>query len=836
MKTTRPVSVVFLCFFILITTSITSRAAGILTVSGTGQDLFSVHDAANTQVGLSRTNGQVEVEAGTYTVRLNNTVRAATVRDDATTELVAGALNVTGTGQDIYSVYGADNNRLDLTSTNTHTELFVGTYTVRLNNTVRTARVEARQITILPAGRVNVAGTGQDLYSVYDANNNRLDLSRTNSHIELFAGIYTVRLNNTVRTVNIEEGQPTVLTAGFVLATGSGDGLYSVFDLDYNRLDLSSIGAHIELFPGEYLLTSSGIYQPITVHEGSNQFELGPPPPPERKLPTLHLNDQCTELGLLLTNADVETGEKQGTEEIWALFGDKNTQGQLVNIKKVLFVSSSDPFDKMQVSFGSNFLPSQLEYSNGTTVAITGYDQAGSEITAIRTTITSGNGSSVPRTIAVSGQNARRLFQVQQTLREYTNFVQDQDIPDPTSFEEAIRGKMTSDQFLKTTETMAMAVFSVRDVMSCAFGTAFACNPSAMGILSDIRAAISNQYESLRNLAPSRSTCALGVGLEDFDNSFPGGGGGGIGEILDFFNDAGSLSPVHIIPPKGVSNGDPHLFTYDDLAYDFQAVGEFVYTKSTQPTDTFEIQVRQRARLDSTKIALTSAVAMNVGSDRVGLYPASIYINGAVQEIPEGETTLSGGGTINRDGKDFTITWPSFSAMVKVNITSHYGMLVQAYISPSLKGQLIGLMGNADGNPDNDLATSDGTGLGSNPSFRQLYPGFADSWRVSGESSLFDYAQGESTATFTKRGFPSEPARIFDLPLSTRRQAEKICRHAGITNQVVLDNCILDVGLTGESGYASLPSELANSETKFKTGGSSMGLFMPAILKANKSK
>lgn len=80
--------------------------------------------------------------------------------------------------------------------------------------------------------------------------------------------------------------------------------------------------------------------------------------------------------------------------------------------------------------------------------------------------------------------------------------------------------------------------------------------------------------------------------------------------------------------------------------------------------------------------------------------------------------------------------------------------------------------------------------------------------------------------------FPSEPVSVFDLPLSTRRQAEEVCRQAGVTNPVVLENCTLDVGLTGESGYASLPSDLANSGIKFKTGGSSMGLFMPAILRS----
>jgi hypothetical protein len=41
----------------------------------------------------------------------------------------------------------------------------------------------------------------------------------------------------------------------------------------------------------------------------------------------------------------------------------------------------------------------------------------------------------------------------------------------------------------------------------------------------------------------------------------------------------------------GVSGGDPHLLTFDGVAYDFQAADEVTFVKST--ADSFEIQSRQ---------------------------------------------------------------------------------------------------------------------------------------------------------------------------------------------------------------------------------------------------
>jgi len=84
---------------------------------------------------------------------------------------------------------------------------------------------------------------------------------------------------------------------------------------------------------------------------------------------------------------------------------------------------------------------------------------------------------------------------------------------------------------------------------------------------------------------------------------------------------------------------------------------------------------------------------------------------------------------------------------------------------------------------------------------------FADAWRVSNSTSLFDYASGTSTATFTNPNWPPEkpPCVIPDSkippaqPMDVRR-AEQLC--SAIVDKNMKSQCVFDVTLTGEAGFA----------------------------------
>jgi VWD domain-containing protein len=162
------------------------------------------------------------------------------------------------------------------------------------------------------------------------------------------------------------------------------------------------------------------------------------------------------------------------------------------------------------------------------------------------------------------------------------------------------------------------------------------------------------------------------------------------------------------------TNGDPHLTTFDQYTYDFQAVGEFVAAKSGND---FEVQTRQAPvpNLNDRTVSVNSAVAMKVGADKVGLYvdngALTVHVNGKVEAIALGDKKLSGGGLLTRrkafqeykpDG--YTVTWPDGS-VAELDGIGDWG--IRLILSPvgTHKGKLSGLLGNFDGNKDNELLT-----------------------------------------------------------------------------------------------------------------------------------
>jgi choice-of-anchor C domain-containing protein len=267
-----------------------------------------------------------------------------------------------------------------------------------------------------------------------------------------------------------------------------------------------------------------------------------------------------------------------------------------------------------------------------------------------------------------------------------------------------------------------------------------------------------------------------------------------------------------IVPPPaclaacGTSWGDPHLVTWDGLSYDAQRVGELVLTKST--ADDFEVQVRQQPWQGSQLVSVNTATAMDVNGDRVGIYLTSTGIrtrlDGEVVDVGATALPLPGGGSIRHDaaGRLEIVSWPDGTTVTASYVPGSY-ITLRLSVPAQRLGNLAGLLGDADGTRSDDLRARGGDVVPAGSPVNTVLTGFVDTWRISQAESLFDYPAGEDTASFTDPAFPYAHVTVADLPAAQADAAFSSCEASGVVGQAALDNCALDVALSGDPDLAA---------------------------------
>ncbi len=268
--------------------------------------------------------------------------------------------------------------------------------------------------------------------------------------------------------------------------------------------------------------------------------------------------------------------------------------------------------------------------------------------------------------------------------------------------------------------------------------------------------------------------------------------------------------------------GEPHLVTFDGARYSFQTVGEFVLTKSTSG---LEVQSRQKSIRDD--FSVNTAIAMNVGGDRVGIYASDmpgngqirgnsgtpVMVNGSPVNIEVGKAYfLNNGGTITRSGKTYAVTWPT-GEVVQAKFHGWFMNDVSIQITDCSEGLFDGLLGNANGVQSDDFRGMNNVagmnfprgggvlGTGSREMEQQrlafLANSLGDAYRVTQFTSLFDYGIGQSTLSFTDRSFPRVHRTMSEIPQNRRDQARRNCQNRGISqrdmNGCIFDNAYLDM-------------------------------------------
>jgi hypothetical protein len=251
------------------------------------------------------------------------------------------------------------------------------------------------------------------------------------------------------------------------------------------------------------------------------------------------------------------------------------------------------------------------------------------------------------------------------------------------------------------------------------------------------------------------------------------------------------------------------------LYYDFQGAGEYLLVSSSDGE--VIVQARQEPWRGSNFVSVNTAVAMQVSGDRVGVHldrSPNLYVNGQPTSLIAGPLYLPNGGKVFRvagsSRTQYLVEWPNgFLAGVKVS-SSYLDIGVAK--PPELESTFGGILGNLNGIAEDDAFLRDGNVLPRRIPFPTLYGAFGNGWRISQSESLFDYDPGTTTETFTLLDFPQGVFTADDLEPAVYESARLVCEAAGITDPILLTDCILDVAVTGESEFTESGVDSAQPE------------------------
>jgi hypothetical protein len=291
---------------------------------------------------------------------------------------------------------------------------------------------------------------------------------------------------------------------------------------------------------------------------------------------------------------------------------------------------------------------------------------------------------------------------------------------------------------------------------------------------------------------------------QDDPYPLPGSGGPGTG--------GGSSGGGDADTPCGSgcagSNGDPHMRTVNNAYYEFQAAGEFTLLRS--PDGALEIQARQEPYKGSDHVAINTALAARVNGHRVGVYFTGDSLVARVDgQVIDGSppVDLGDGAKLARHTRGFEIDLPDGTQLWALSVGA-WGINVQMRPSEALRAQGMGILGSVIPGGMAVPKLPDGTRLprpaDNHQRYQMLYQTFAGAWRVTDASTLFDYEAGTSTASYTKAGFPNEATDTTprDLSPTDRDAAAPAC--AAITDPLLFEECLFDVSVTGDVGYADI--------------------------------
>ncbi len=227
---------------------------GAIQILASTDDHFYVFDETGKQINHLRVNESLPLPPAKYQVKINNSAHAVVVQSKTLTKCSAGNLVAKGATGEHYYVFDLSGNQLSHEPIGKALALFPGKYQVRLNSSSVQAEVSPAATKELKPGSLLVSGTTGEHYYVFDPSGNQLAHEAVGRALGFFAGAYSVKVNGSETRAEIREGQPAELQTGTVVARGTTDEHYYVFNATGSQLAHNRLESPLALLPGTFTL------------------------------------------------------------------------------------------------------------------------------------------------------------------------------------------------------------------------------------------------------------------------------------------------------------------------------------------------------------------------------------------------------------------------------------------------------------------------------------------------------------------------------------------------------------------------------------------------------
>jgi len=255
--------------------------------------------------------------------------------------------------------------------------------------------------------------------------------------------------------------------------------------------------------------------------------------------------------------------------------------------------------------------------------------------------------------------------------------------------------------------------------------------------------------------------------------------------------------------------GDPHFVTLDGRTYDCNGVGEYLFLEDHNQTFQIQIRTKRFSPTSTFKASVISGFAIGVGNDTtVSVYMNPRRIAQVFDGIEEIDLDSVGDGLMINDVLLSVAAVENSTTSLVLTLLLPNGLEIQATVGAnaiglvmlfpeSMKNQLIGLLGNWNGDAADDIVSRDGSMMAaSNATNEQIFD-ICQSWLLeSVEESLFVYPVGTSFQDFTDISYiPDFTTPEFDKE-DIRAAVEAACGSAETNPHFVA--CMYD-GAIGQS-------------------------------------